>query len=838
MKKIFIAILLLASISAIAQSPRHQIVADTVQFKSNSANKTTLQILNKTKDTLGFLFNTGNGVTIFKRALKKINDTVYLVGNDTLKLPHSTGADTNYIQSLLKVIKNGAGGDTLLANSGDTLVVKSLIAGTGVSFTVTGNAITINSTGGGGSVSAPAGQVIYGTGPSSTSSDTLKRNGPVFEVKAGLKVYSPGTPAGDTTQNRFLWSTDLTNAAWNIGSSTSVASSTVSLLATTDNYIGQTFTGLTPGDSLSVRFMASLPASGAVTDANVFFYNLSGFSNYATVNYFSGLSTTPSLVKVTVVIPPGCTDMIVRLIGNTSTTGDIIITQPGLMDHSYYNYIATTTTAASPTATAGTDTINTLVAKPDGKVAIGMQQPTYTLQVKDSVGIGSGSHAGTITLLKDSTDTQRASIGSGRYDDGQSVEGRLYFATGTNPVIELDGGDGNDIDIHTESSVRLIGGEDVDGNGLGLKTVYDSLLLYTIYGNLKIDTLRHGAGTKALRWDRTTKRLVLADTTTDNNTNIYNSNGVLTGNRTVDLNFNNLSVISGSFSNLLLTFAGLSYLQSGGGQTGFYAGNDSTNIKLYNGNLKISNLVSQTNATDSMMVYDPSTRAVGMRSIPNIMDAYRQKPIYSWDYMAAGVATANFSTTAIGAGTAAYTNTAAGHPGYMTTTSSATANSGHYSYYLNLNTLMYFQGGEVYEAIYQPKVASNTNTTTRIGFHDATTVTDAVDGAYFEIPPGSFAVVAKTANNSTRTTSSTIGTLTVDNWYKFRITVNSNATSILFEIYDNAGALVGSQTNTANIPTTSARLFGAGYISTNSGTSATLLGWLDYQAVQLNFPNR
>jgi len=223
---------------------------------------------------------------------------------------------------------------------------------------------------------------------------------------------------------------------------------------------------------------------------------------------------------------------------------------------------------------------------------------------------------------------------------------------------------------------------------------------------------------------------------------------------------------------------------------------------------------------------------------PNILDSARKKPLYSWDYMAAGVATANFSTTAIGAGTAAYTNTAAGHPGYMTTTSSATANSGHYSYYLNLNSLMYFQGGEVYEAIYQPKLASNTNTTTRIGFHDATTVTDAVDGAYFEIPPGSFDVVGKTANNSTRTTSSALGTLTVNSWYKFRITVNSNATSILFEIYDDTGVLVGSQTNTTNIPTTSARLFGAGYISTNSGTVSTLLGWLDYQAVQLNFPNR
>jgi len=212
----------------------------------------------------------------------------------------------------------------------------------------------------------------------------------------------------------------------------------------------------------------------------------------------------------------------------------------------------------------------------------------------------------------------------------------------------------------------------------------------------------------------------------------------------------------------------------------------------------------------------------------------RAKPVLSWDYMAAGVATANFPTTAIGSGTATYVNTEAGHPGYLTTTSSTTTNSGNHSYYLNSTALLFFQGNEVYECIYQPKVASNTATTTRIGFSDATTVTDAVDGAYFEIPAGSFAVVGKTANNSSRTTSSTITTLSVNTWYRFRITVNSNATSVLFEIYDAAGSLLGSQSNTANIPTTSARLFGAGYISTNSGTVATLLGWLDYQSFQLN----
>lgn len=211
----------------------------------------------------------------------------------------------------------------------------------------------------------------------------------------------------------------------------------------------------------------------------------------------------------------------------------------------------------------------------------------------------------------------------------------------------------------------------------------------------------------------------------------------------------------------------------------------------------------------------------------------RRQPMHEWDYEALGVATANFPTTAIASGTAAYINTQAEHPGVLTTTSSATTNSGHHSYYLGVGTLYYFQGGEIYECVYQPKVASNTNTTTRFGFLDATTSADAVDGAYFEIPAGSFDVVGKTSNNSTRTTSSTIATIAVNTWYRFVIKVNRAASSISFTIYDANGVSLGTQSNTTNIPNTSVRVFGVGYVSTNVGTSATLLGWLDRQAFQL-----
>jgi len=70
------------------------------------------------------------------------------------------------------------------------------------------------------------------------------------------------------------------------------------------------------------------------------------------------------------------------------------------------------------------------------------------------------------------------------------------------------------------------------------------------------------------------------------------------------------------------------------------------------------------------------------------------------------------------------------------------------------------------------------------------------------------------------------------NWYKLRITVNSTATSILGEVFDNLGALIASQTVTTNIPTT-ARLLNICSITTNSGTTATDLIDVDFISAKL-----
>jgi hypothetical protein len=105
-----------------------------------------------------------------------------------------------------------------------------------------------------------------------------------------------------------------------------------------------------------------------------------------------------------------------------------------------------------------------------------------------------------------------------------------------------------------------------------------------------------------------------------------------------------------------------------------------------------------------------------------------------------------------------------------------------------------------------------------MGFHDATSVTDAVDGVYAEYSLNGN-LVLKTSNNSTRTTSSIIATLSLNTWYKIEIIVNGTATSVLLNLYNATGTLIAtSSAITTNIPTGIGRECAFGFITTGSST--------------------
>jgi hypothetical protein len=195
------------------------------------------------------------------------------------------------------------------------------------------------------------------------------------------------------------------------------------------------------------------------------------------------------------------------------------------------------------------------------------------------------------------------------------------------------------------------------------------------------------------------------------------------------------------------------------------------------------------------------------------------------DFLSGSSTTANtvWLTGAVSFGTSpVIATTSINNPGVVRMSSSTTANSG-YRWQTDFSSIL-LKGGEEFTAIINP--VTFTSTTVRIGFLDTATSADAVDGVYFEYSLNG-SVQLKTSNNSTRTTSPTITTLTAGSWYKLKVKINS-PTSATGTVYNNLGVNLGSQTITTNIPTGTGRQVGSGIIATNSGTVATGLLDVDF----------
>jgi hypothetical protein len=66
----------------------YTIKADSV--KITNCDSSELIIENHTRAVPGFLYNTGNGRTVFRRAVQQLNDSLYQIGADTLTVPKSS----------------------------------------------------------------------------------------------------------------------------------------------------------------------------------------------------------------------------------------------------------------------------------------------------------------------------------------------------------------------------------------------------------------------------------------------------------------------------------------------------------------------------------------------------------------------------------------------------------------------------------------------------------------------------------------------------------------------------------------------------------------------------
>lgn len=123
----------------------HKIKADSVKITNNTLNA-ELIIENSTRDTLGFLYNKGNGRTEFRKLLKKINDSSYLVGPDTL----FTRPDIGYTSVNLQTVTNNGNTTThSIITSQDSYfagVRVGIGAGNGGRNTILGNEALMSNT--------------------------------------------------------------------------------------------------------------------------------------------------------------------------------------------------------------------------------------------------------------------------------------------------------------------------------------------------------------------------------------------------------------------------------------------------------------------------------------------------------------------------------------------------------------------------------------------------------------------------------------------------------------------------------------------------------------------
>jgi hypothetical protein len=240
-------------------------------------------------------------------------------------------------------------------------------------------------------------------------------------------------------------------------------------------------------------------------------------------------------------------------------------------------------------------------------------------------------------------------------------------------------------------------------------------------------------------------------------------------------------------------------------------------------NLSSNNIDAVDTATvDDLNMTDPSMW----------MDNFRKRPFYMNDFLSVVTGTFDpWSGLAIASGTVGSISghNPLNHPGQIRINSSTTTNSG-YAVLANSSSLYGIRGGEISNLIFYPNVLDSA--TTRFGFHDATTITAPVDGAYFEIGPDSV-LWGKTMKASAGSTTGTSYMLAVNTWYRLNLVVNADATRVDYYDYNDAGTQLWTDNLTTNIPT---GYTGHGVISTKEHTGTgegIILFHVDYMDVYL-----
>jgi len=187
-----------------------------------------------------------------------------------------------------------------------------------------------------------------------------------------------------------------------------------------------------------------------------------------------------------------------------------------------------------------------------------------------------------------------------------------------------------------------------------------------------------------------------------------------------------------------------------------------------------------------------------------ITDLIRQYPVFFNDFFRIDQSlTGEWFGSAIGTGGTliASTRQTTNHPG-VAILKSGSANSGYFVGTRHTTSssspVLPLSGLEVSEFVFN--IDTLTNATLRIGFGGTNNTSDWTDGCYLEISSAGVGT-GKTAASSSRSSTGTTYTLSTNTWYRLVISVNSNASTITFALYNDSGTQLWTNTLSTNIPT-------------------------------------
>lgn len=227
---------------------------------------------------------------------------------------------------------------------------------------------------------------------------------------------------------------------------------------------------------------------------------------------------------------------------------------------------------------------------------------------------------------------------------------------------------------------------------------------------------------------------------------------------------------------------------------------------------------------------DDGTKLVKSDAISLITELYHSYFVYINDFLSTvNTATGGDDIVATNSGTGAATSAQAtndaGKVGLVRSTTGTTA-TGRTAVNSGSSAVRLGGGSWVFEK--SMNITTTSNSTERyqylIGFFDAYTAANQIDGAYFLYDEGGVSTGSTalgnwqcvTTSNSTRTFSNSGTAVTQGTWVTLRIEVNAAANQVIFKINGTTVA-----THTTNIPSGSGRETGFGWLLIKSvGTTA------------------